>query len=412
MGYEHVQVSMQGLLSRAHRLVFKYELLLQQLRRMQEDELLICASDDCVFLGMLPIEPMAEGHDWLLMQIDDECESRQTAIQVWRNTAKVRQFVLGSLERCKIMSGVVREQDLLMKLDYLPAYTMLAGNYGTVPCCVRFAVNWVGHQNVWTLVLSELDIYAGVHPLFRQALFEHVNDWQQKGVPLFAFSTYSHIEQGGQTIHAGSQDIALVMYYTPNIRIFGAIAEANVERYCKRHGYTLYVHREAPADVEEGISGAWLKPWLLHKHLPQHEWVIWVDADILFINQSQSLEPMLEGRDILAAHDIGTWLINSGMLGFRCTAKNQMLLEQMLNGIRAVKDKSSTYASGGDQTVIANLLKSELGWTLSDGLDLISLNTPWFFQQDCSLMVHYYGMVNELRATIMAAQDRKSRLQG
>lgn len=88
------------------------------------------------------------------------------------------------------------------------------------------------------------------------------------------------------------------------------------------------------------------------------------------------------------------------------------LLGEMLDGIRAVKDKSSTRASGGDQTVIANLLQRELGWTLADGLDLISLNTPWFFQQDNSLMVHYYGMVNELRATIMAAQDRKSRLQG
>ena len=412
MGYEHVRVSMQGLQSRAHRLVFKYELLLQQLRRMDEGALLICASDDCVFFGMLPVEPMAEGRDWLLMEIDGEGEPRQTAIQVWRNTAKVRQFVLDSLGRCKIMSGVVQEQELLAQLDYLPAYTTLAGNYGAVPCGVRFAVNWAGHANVWALVLSELEIYAGVHPLFRQALFEHVNDWQQKGMSLFAFPAYSHIQQGGQTTHAGRKDIALVMYYTPNIRSFGAIAEANFERYCKRHGYTLYVHRETPADVEEGISGTWLKPWLLHKHLPQHEWVIWVDADILFIHQSQPLEPMLQGRDILAAHDISTWLINAGMLGFRRTAQNQSLLEQMLNGIRAVKDKSSTYASGGDQTVIANLLKNELGWTLADGLDLISLNTPWFFQQDSSLMVHYYGMVNELRATIMAAQDRKSRLQG
>ena len=412
MGYEHAKVSMQGLTSSAHKLVFKYELLLHQLRKMEDGELLISATEDCVFFCMLPVEAMAQGRDRLLAGIDGENGDRQTAIQVWRNTADVRQFVLDCIGRAKIMSGVTQELELHTQQDYLPAFTQLAGNYVTVKCGVRYPVNWAGLTNVWTLCLSELEIYAGVHPLFRQALFEHVNDWQQKAVPLFQFPVYSHVPQGGHSVHDGAKDIALVMYYTPNIRSFGAIAESSAERYCKRHGYTLYVHRETPPDVEDGISGTWIKPWLLHKHLPQHEWVIWVDADMLFIEQSQPLEPLLLGRDLLAAHDISTWLINAGMLGFRRTPRNMTLLGEMLDGIRAVKDKSSTYASGGDQTVIANLLQRELGWTLADGLDLISLNTPWFFQQDNSLMVHYYGMVNELRATIMAVQDRKSRLQG
>lgn len=73
---------------------------------------------------------------------------------------------------------------------------------------------------MWTLCLSELEIYAGVHPLFRQALFEHVNDWQQKAVPLFQFPAYFHVPQGGHSVHDGAKDIALVMYYTPNIRSF------------------------------------------------------------------------------------------------------------------------------------------------------------------------------------------------
>ncbi|QXZ09253.1 hypothetical protein KUF54_14665 [Comamonas sp. Y33R10-2] len=408
MGYVHVQASMQGLQSRAHKLVFKYEMLLHQLRKMADDALLICATDDCVFLNMLPAEPMLQGRDRLLLGIDGENSDRQTAIQVWRNTEEVRHFVLDCIARSKIMRGVEQELDLHLDQDYVSAYTQVAGNYATVKCGVRYAVNWLGHSNVWTLSLYEVEIYAGVHPLFRQSLFEHINDWQQKAMPLFEFSAYAHVPQGGHGVHLGSKDIALVMYYTPNIRSFSAIAESNIERYCKRHGYTLYVHRETPPDVEEGISGTWLKPWLLHKHLPQHEWVIWVDADMLLIDQSQPLEPLLQGRDILAAHDIGDWLINAGMLGFRRTQKNTALLAEMLDGIRAVKDKSSTYASGGDQTVIANLLQRELGWTLADGLDLISLNTPWFFQQGSSQLVHYYGMVNELRATIMAAQDRKS----
>jgi hypothetical protein len=198
------------------------------------------------------------------------------------------------------------------------------------------------------------------------------------------------------------------MYYTPNIRQFGAIAESNFLRYCRRHGYTLYVHRETPVGSEPGVTGTWLKPWLLQKYLPEHEWVLWIDSDILFINQSKRLEPLLEGREIVAAHDVGPWVINGGVLGLQRTRRNFELVEAMLEGIRAVPDKSSTYASGGDQTVIAETLKRRLNWDLEAGLDLIGLNTPWFFQDDSSLMVHYYGMAAELRALMMSSQDRVS----
>lgn len=120
MGYEHVKVSMQGLTSSAHKLVFKYELLLHQLhqlRKMEEGELLISATEDCVFFCMLPVEAMAQGRDRLLAGIDGENGDRQTAIQVWRNTADVRQFVLDCIGRAKIMSGVTQELELHAQQD-------------------------------------------------------------------------------------------------------------------------------------------------------------------------------------------------------------------------------------------------------------------------------------------------------
>ena len=71
MGYEHVKVSMQGLTSSAHKLVFKYELLLHQLRKMEEGELLISTTEDCVFFLHAAgggygarARPLAGGNRW------------------------------------------------------------------------------------------------------------------------------------------------------------------------------------------------------------------------------------------------------------------------------------------------------------------------------------------------------------
>ena len=408
MGYEHEAVSYAGLQSVAHRILYKYELILHHLRRLPEDALLACLTEDCVIFGMHSIENMAEGRDHVLPGIDGEGYDRQTAVQVWRNTAAIRALITGFVARAKITTGLERELDLYAGIDYLPPYAQLAGCYCAVMCNVRRHPAWNGHANIWTLVLSDIELYAGTHPRFRAALFEHVNDWQQNGAPLLEFPAYAGVEQGGFSVQDPGRPVAIVMYYTPNIRQFGAIAESNFLRYCKRHGYTLYVHRETPAEAGPGLTGTWLKMWLLNKYLPHHEWVLWVDADILFVNQAKQLEPLLEGHDIVAAHDIGSWIINAGALGFRRTSRNLELVARIFESICAVPDKSSTYASGGDQTVVADILTNELGWNLDTGLDLVSLNTPWFFQQDSSLMVHYYGMATELRALMMAAQDRGS----
>lgn len=181
-----------------------------------------------------------------------------------------------------------------------------------------------------------------------------------------------------------------------------------MRRYCERHGYTLYVYRDTPADADPGSTGTWLKPWFLRKHMPHHEWMIWIDADILFVDQRKPLEPLLANRDILAAHDIGPWLINAGVLGFRRTESNVAFVEEIHRHVSAAPDKSSTYANGGDQTIIANLLRDRLGWTLAHGHDCVSLNTPWYFQQPTSLMVHFVAIQHAMRAMLMSAQERAS----
>jgi hypothetical protein len=407
-GYRHETLVLAGIQTQTHRLLMKYEAILHHLRGMPEMAALVCFSEDCLVLNPFPVETMLEGRQHLLMSLGGTTGKYQTAVQVWRNTKDVRAFIVERIEQCKISGPVHDEIELLASLDYIEPHTELGGVMCTMFCNPRFNPIWSKYPNLWTIVMSEEATYAHIHPNFRNALAEHINDHQQKGLRLFDFSAQYPVPDEAFTVYNPGRPVALVTYYTPNVREYGAVAETNMRRYCERHGYTLYVYRQTPLEVGPGITGTWLKPWFLGKHLPHHDWVMWIDADILFIDQRKPLERLFEGRDIVAAHDIGPWVINAGFLGFRRKPAVLAFVNEIQQHVSAAPDKSSTYANGGDQTIIAHLLQDRLGWKLENGFDCMTINTPWYFQQPCSAMVHYMAIWTPMRAMLMAAQDRAS----
>ncbi|MEZ2352531.1 hypothetical protein [Caballeronia sp. RCC_10] len=130
-----------------------------------------------------------------------------------------------------------------------------------------------------------------VHADLRDLFAEHINECQAKGRPYLTLPSQSEsqaVDTPYQALNADSP-IALVVLYTPNIRAYGEIAERNLRRYCARHGYALHAYRDAPQEAGQNASGNWPKPWVLRRHLPAHEWVVWIDADVLVIDQSTPL---------------------------------------------------------------------------------------------------------------------------
>lgn len=408
MGYEHQAVSLAALGTRAQRVLLKYETVLHHLRQMPEMALLVCFSEDCLVLNMHPVEPMTEGRQHLLPALDGSTGREQTAVQVWRNTQAIREFIVHCIGQCKICGATDDEIAMLSSLDYIEPNGERGGAVCTMFCNPRFNPLWAANPKLWTIVMAEEEIYGFIHPAFRNTLAAHINACQHNGTRLLELSGATRVPDEPFSVYNPGRAVALVTYYTANVRAYGAIAERNMRRYCERHGYTLYVYRDTPADADPGTTGTWLKPWFLRRHLPDHDWIVWIDADILFVNQRKPLEPLLANRDILAAHDIGPWVINAGVLGFRRTEPNTAFVEEIYEHVSAAPDKSSTYANGGDQTIIANLLRERLGWTLDNALDCVSINTPWYFQQASSLMVHFVAIWTPMRALMMAAQERVS----
>jgi len=246
MSYEHEAVTFVGLESTAQRLLLKYETVLHHLRRMPELALLICFSEDCLVLNAHPVEPMAESRQHLLPALGGNTGKEQTAVQVWRNTKAIRDFIVRCIEQCKICGATDDEIAMLSPLDYIEPHGERGGYMCAMSCNPRCQPVWAEHPNLWTIVMCEEAVYGSIHPAFRNALAEHINDCQQKGAPLLDFSRQARVPQEPFSIYNPGRPIALVTYYTASVRNYGAIAEQNMRRYCERHGYTLYAIATRP----------------------------------------------------------------------------------------------------------------------------------------------------------------------
>jgi hypothetical protein len=157
-----------------------------------------------------------------------------------------------------------------------------------------------------------------------------------------------------------NQKIAIVSLYTKEISDYAVHSENSIKEYCQKQGYTFYIYREK---LEENSSPNWSKAQALVNHIDDHEYIIWMDSDTLIFNPEKKLESIIEKASrkfILATKDIGDHcMLNSGVLFFKSHqyTKNLITKWRDFDG-----DKSSLYASGGDQEILCEILKKSDGF--------------------------------------------------
>ncbi|MCW3662481.1 galactosyl transferase GMA12/MNN10 domain protein [Burkholderia cenocepacia] len=411
-GYRHEIVDACGMPQALPlRPLHRYESLLHVLRGAQPGELVLLLSEDAAIIHPVALDRLMAGRDTLFV---DAFASPlpQVDVQIWRNTPDVRAIVMRLAQRCKLGSEprLTSEAALFADLDTHGYMTPIDGLYAVMPSGPDLDPMW---SRAPTFAISIDDTprdpeRKGATPRFRDTLVAYVNRCRAAGRPMFSFDHDAAVtpdERAERTTYHPGRPIALMMLYTPNIGSYARVAERNFRRYCDAHGYTLYVHRDIPAEIGLNATGNWFKPWLLHAYLQHHEWVVWLDADVLIANQQQPLEPLLEGRDWLLAQDIGQWAFNSGVMAFRRTERNDAMLRDLMTTIAALHDRSSVYASDGDQLHFIRAMERD-GQLHGEGVaDLVSLNTPWLFRRADSYVVHYYGMWSAMRALMMAHDD-------
>jgi hypothetical protein len=414
-GYRHEYVDASAIGWPHLRMLLKYQVLLRALRASAEGDLVLLLTQDCLLLRDIPCETFMQGgsRDWIISYRDSHDVDVLAAFQLWRNTPAARECVERLCERAKFGGhALVSESELLRALDPLSFNVAINGYVPVALAALDVSPVW-SEWPAFALALADIREAPRNQPVFaglRDLLAEHVNDYQARGLPYLALPAPETGEARYEAVN-GDAPVALAMLYTPNIREYGAIAERNLRRYCERHGYALHLYRDVPPDAGPDASGNWIKPWVLLRHLPGHEWVFWIDADVLVVDQGRPLESLMKDRDRVIATDV-SWRFNSGIMGFRNTRQNIEVLSEIEQTIGGIADKSSTYASGGDQDVFIKVLQRHGLAEYRDLLDCTTINTPYQLQGSDSFMVHYMHMWPSMRALAMHHGDLTSQMRG
>lgn len=139
---------------------------------------------------------------------------------------------------------------------------------------------------------------------------------------------------------------ALVLLYTPEIKEFGIYSEINIKKYCQYNNITLYIYRDLTQQLKElKVSGTWCKPWLLLENFDKHEYVGWIDSDILL---SKDYKMNFSGE--ISVYVDPVFYFNAGFMIYKTTEKNKKLLNDVIQSFKSIDGElSGVYNHGGDQ---------------------------------------------------------------
>lgn len=421
-GYPHQWIEAHHIYHFVQRDFYKYGQILRHLRGLAENDWLLFIDDDSAIFKPVDLDRLMAERDLLVVEgpsANGGPSKPLTNMMVFRNTASNRALVhaLMTDSSLKLLQSYKEEDgaNLWRALDLLPCNVVIDNTYTHISWRI---INWF-NAHAFAVSLGPLPsdddpISYMLHDLNLQAmLVKQINAALIDGAPVLQAAAYPALSNDTTSCHNPGCRIAFVTFYSHHIVSYGRVAEHNLKRYCERHGYTYHVHRQLPAQLEStGMFGSWAKPWLLQRHFSDHEWVIWVDADVLCVNQVQRIEPLLEGRDTLFAKDVGDWPVNSGIMGFRQTAGNAELLNSICEQISQVEDKSGVYSSQGDQYYINQALSAIGCVGEAHVLDNLAFNTPPFLATTASLLVHFMNLGEPYRSAYMAYWDERSKALG
>lgn len=419
-GYSHVSVESDGVFRGPLRDAHRYGEILRHLRSLPEGDWLLFLDADSVVFWPTPVETLLEGRDALVVDgppVHDFPSRVMTGMMVLRNTAQNRRVLHDLMADVShviaLESDHLDESARLREVGVLPCNAALADTHVHVSWRI---VNWKDAR-IFVVNLAPLPVRGrhGVEaidilhdPTLQNLLVRQINRALIHGQRALQPPAYPPLSDAAFSSYNPQAPIAFVMLYTEHIASYARVAEHNIKRYCDRHGYALHVYRALPQALGPDIQGNWAKPWVLRQHLASHEWVIWIDADMLFVNPARRFEALLAGRDLLFAKDIGAWRVNSGLMGFRNSTGSAELLEVLSQRMAEVQDRSSVYASMGDQYYVNAVLR-ERGL---DGephvLDFVSVNTPHYLRTSDTFLMHFLGLGEPYRSIYMADQDEAS----
>ena len=210
------------------------------------------------------------------------------------------------------------------------------------------------------------------------------------------------------SVYNPGKKIAVVSLYTHEIADYAVCSEKSIREYCERKGYTFYVYRDK---LDVNGSANWSKARAILNHIDDHEDIVWMDSDTIIFNPEKRFEDVLARctgtKKIVACEDVGTHnkklpkgsMLNSGVLIFRNHFYTKNLIKKWMN---FDGDKSSLYASGGDQEILCDILKKSDGFGFNRKVfPMNEFNTEPRFVDENTFIVHFMAYPKQLKTIFM-----------
>lgn len=203
------------------------------------------------------------------------------------------------------------------------------------------------------------------------------------------------------TMYNPGKKIAIVSLYTQEISDYAIHSENSIKEYCKKQDYTFHVYRNK---IDKDSSPSWSKAQALLNHIEDHDYLIWMDSDTLIFNPEKKFKDIISKcsrKFIIATKDIGeNSMLNSGVLIFKSHNYTKNLIKKWrdFNG-----DKSSLYASGGDQEILCQILKKSDPFGYNRKVfEMNEFNTdPRFVDKD-TFILHFMAYPHKLKKIFMS----------
>ncbi len=94
------------------------------------------------------------------------------------------------------------------------------------------------------------------------------------------------------------------MLYDEGRREYGDFTSTLAREYCAKFGYTLFRHREL---LDKSLAPSWNKLLAVQQHINDFDWVLWLDADAMILQQDTTLESIIaehsNAKDIIFSVD-------------------------------------------------------------------------------------------------------------
>ena len=139
---------------------------------------------------------------------------------------------------------------------------------------------------------------------------------------------------------------------------FGELSTINHKEYAEKHGYSYHCEI-VDAEDYPNMHLTWLKIYILRKFIEHYDYVVWIDADAVFVNKNLSIDNFIKANTDLIVPKMEedrendrVWTgISTGFMILRNSKHIIALLESMINYEGPLK-----YGGFHEQEYLSNLV--------------------------------------------------------